>query len=620
MDKNAIFSARKEMKKKSHQVVREHYVILALICLILSLFGAEPSNARFLFGDSFTSVSELLTPAGKDSSGEQSESDEKEETLNWLNVWHHIIDGDLAGGKKEADLLSEKIQEKEKPDGAFGHTNGVLASIVTEVNSGHLFTEIASAVDSIIHSEKTVGLLFILLTLLGYALLFIFLLNVFSAILRRIFLIARVYEKIPYAEVLHFAYIKKWFQACFTMLRTYVYLSLWMVTIVGGLIKYHSYWAVPYIVAENPSLKGKEAITLSRKMMDGHKMELFKYELSLIGWIILGVITFGISDLAYGTPYRMACAAEFYARVREQAIRNNIEGTELLDDPYLFRKASRIHLYEAYFDVVDEITVLHENRVVLTGVRKFLAEWFGIWYGNLKEKKQYDDQEGRIAAIEKLKLSMEGKAYPNWLNPRWRKKKIEKQGNFTYMRHYPIPTLFLLFIIFSFVGWSWEVALHYVQTGSFANRGTMLGPWLPIYGGGGVIVLMLCNRFRKNPAAEFIASVILCGILEYYSAWYLETKFHQRWWSYDGYFLNLHGRICAEGLLTFGIGCCAVVYIIAPFFDYLLAMVKSKVLIIVCAVLAVLFGVDLVHARTHPNMAEGAVETTDPASGVLESQ
>ena len=110
MDKNAIFSARKEMKKKSHQVVREHYVILALICLILSLFGAEPSNARFLFGNSFTSVSELLTPAGKDSSGEQSESDEKEEALNWLNVWHHIIDGDLAGGKKEADLLSEKIQ------------------------------------------------------------------------------------------------------------------------------------------------------------------------------------------------------------------------------------------------------------------------------------------------------------------------------------------------------------------------------------------------------------------------------------------------------------------------------------------------------------------------------
>ena len=40
-----------------------------------------------------------------------------------------------------------------------------------------------------------------------------------------------------------------------------------------------------------------------------------------------------------------------------------------------------------------------------------------------------------------------------------------------------------------------------------------------------------------------------------------------KWWDYSGYFLNLHGRICAEGLLVFGVGGMIVVYILAPLID-----------------------------------------------------
>ena len=146
------------------------------------------------------------------------------------------------------------------------------------------------------------------------------------------------------------------------------------------------------------------------------------------------------------------------------------------------------------------------------------------------------------------------------------------------------------------------------------NRGTLLGPWLPIYGAGGVVVLILCSRFRRQPVLEFVTAIVLCGILEYFSAWYLETKFHRRWWSYDGYFLNLHGRICAEGLLVFGVGCCIVVYLIAPMFDFLLSKIKTSILIPICVVLGVLFVVDEVHSSTHPNMAKGAVEAVKDTS------
>jgi uncharacterized membrane protein len=153
-----------------------------------------------------------------------------------------------------------------------------------------------------------------------------------------------------------------------------------------------------------------------------------------------------------------------------------------------------------------------------------------------------------------------------------------------------------------------------MQFGEFVNRGTMYGPWLPIYGSGGILVMILCARFRKNPVAEFFVSLTLCGILEYISSWQLEMRYHQRWWSYDGYFLNLHGRFCAEGLLVFGIGCCAVVYLIAPVFDFLLSKVKEKVLIGVSLVLAVLYGTDFVYSNMHPNMAKGAIEAEAPAA------
>ena len=64
--------------------------------------------------------------------------------------------------------------------------------------------------------------------------------------------------------------------------------------------------------------------------------------------------------------------------------------------------------------------------------------------------------------------------------------------------------------------------------------------------------------------------MVVCGVVEYFTAYYLKTVYDRRWWDYAGYFLNLHGRICAEGLLVFGLGGMAVVYGVAPLFDNLL--------------------------------------------------
>ena len=82
-----------------------------------------------------------------------------------------------------------------------------------------------------------------------------------AAVVRRIFLQARIYKHVSFLAVTHIAAVRKWLQASWTMLLKYIFFTLWTFTVVGGAIKYYSYWAVPYIVAENPSIKGRQAVT-----------------------------------------------------------------------------------------------------------------------------------------------------------------------------------------------------------------------------------------------------------------------------------------------------------------------------------------------------------------------
>lgn len=122
-------------------------------------------------------------------------------------------------------------------------------------------------------------------------------------------------------------------------------------------------------------------------------------------------------------------------------------------------------------------------------------------------------------------------------------------------------------------------------------------------------ILVLLKKLREKPALEFVAAMVLCGCLEYFSSWYLEmTHDGQRWWDYTGYFLNINGRICAEGLLTFGLGGLAIVYLLAPPLDNLLSRIDARKLGIVAAVLLVLYCADQVYSAQHPNVGAGITD------------
>lgn len=188
----------------------------------------------------------------------------------------------------------------------LGRQRGVLAALMNNVNSGKFNMTVALALHSIVHSEQIVAILLILGSLALSALVWIFLRNMYQAILRRSMLELRTYDKLPMSHLLFFKSVGRWGRGALTLLLAAILQELWNLTIIGGFIKRYSYFMVPFIVAENPDIRPRDAVTLSRRMMDGHKWECCKLELSFLGWMALGFVTFGVADVLWSIPYRMA--------------------------------------------------------------------------------------------------------------------------------------------------------------------------------------------------------------------------------------------------------------------------------------------------------------------------
>ena len=104
-----------------------------------------------------------------------------------------------------------------------------------------------------------------------------------------------------------------------------LYTFLWsLLFIIPGIVRAYGYFAVPYILAENPHIHHKRALELSRAMTMGFKSELFITDLSFLGWQILNGLTLGILGVFYVNPYIYATRAEIYRFLRAKAMEQGI--------------------------------------------------------------------------------------------------------------------------------------------------------------------------------------------------------------------------------------------------------------------------------------------------------
>ena len=131
-------------------------------------------------------------------------------------------------------------------------------------------------------------------------------------------------------------------------------------------------------------------------------------------------------------------------------------------------------------------------------------------------------------------------------------------------------SLILLFFSYAFIGWCIEVTLKYFQFHRFINRGFLTGPWLPIYGSGAVLITIAVKGaapLESSIGTTFVLSFLLCGLLEYLTSYFLEKRFHARWWDYSQKPMNLHGRVWIGNLILFGLGGVLIVNLINPLLE-----------------------------------------------------
>ena len=81
--------------------------------------------------------------------------------------------------------------------------------------------------------------------------------------------------------------------------------------------------------------------------------------------------------------------------------------------------------------------------------------------------------------------------------------------------------IYLLFWLYAVLGWVMETALVSIQSKRFVNRGFLMGPYCPIYGTGGVLLLSL-DPYKNSPFLVFILAIIICSIVEYLTSYILE--------------------------------------------------------------------------------------------------
>ncbi len=596
---------RKTIRKTARKSLKKHYWFFVAVCLLAAILGTEYVDTLQI-----VRIQKKVNEYKSDRAPALGVSSNAGE----MSVFNDLINGDLDGAISSVQHRIDVYGGEDTYIGdlELGHSNGVLASVINSVASGQLLMTILTATDTMIAVHNVKG---IILTLLGLAALILFWLfvgNVYRAAYARVFLEGRIYEKVPFSRFSYLFRLKKYFKASLSMAVFSLMQYLWMATIVLYPVKRYGYLLVPYLVAENPDLSPVEAIRLSVRMMKGHKWEAFCLELSLLPWKLLSIATGGLAGFLFYNPYRESVLAEYHANIRALALAQKVEGTARLTDRYLFELPSAKTLAGAYPDAVNTAAALQKEYEPRKGFWGFLEKYLGVVATYDTKEKDYREIQILELKKEEYRDTLAGKTYPVRLYPVPAEEKRKKTDDVGYMRHYTIPSIILLFFLICVFGWVWEVVLHLLQTGEFVNRGTLYGPWLPIYGGGCAAILVLLYKLRKKPRVEFLMIIVVCGIIEYFSSWILEvTHDGQRWWDYSGYYLNLSGRICAEGLLVFGIGGAAFIYVLAPWVDNLILRIRSSVLWTVCIVLIAVFAVDVVYSSFVPHTGEGITSSPE---------
>ena len=152
------------------------------------------------------------------------------------------------------------------------------------------------------------------------------------------------------------------------------------------------------------------------------------------------------------------------------------------------------------------------------------------------------------------------------------------------------------FYFYCIFGWVFESTYVSLRTHKVTNRGFMKGPWLPLYGSGAILVLLVTLPYADHPVGVYFAGMIAATILEYITGVVMVKLFKVRYWDYSYKKIQFQGHICLSSSLAWGGLSLLMVYVIHPPIVKFIAMWNENVVNILTFIVTICMAYDFANA------------------------
>jgi len=160
-----------------------------------------------------------------------------------------------------------------------------------------------------------------------------------------------------------------------------------------------------------------------------------------------------------------------------------------------------------------------------------------------------------------------------------------------------IVLIIQIILISAIFGFIYETIFYRIDLGYFVKRGYTIGPWLPIYATGGLLIYLSNIKNKNNILKIFINSAVMCGLLEFIVGYLLLHISHIRLWNYNTEILNygnIGGYICLRSVLFFGLSGVFLMNIVLPLITKIINKYQSKKTEYITIFLGGLFCIDFI--------------------------
>ena len=170
-------------------------------------------------------------------------------------------------------------------------------------------------------------------------------------------------------------------------------------------------------------------------------------------------------------------------------------------------------------------------------------------------------------------------------------KKEQRKGVENMSEYNPVQWL-AFFYSYCFLGWCYESIYCSIKEKKLTNRGFINGPFLPIYGSGAIVLLLVANPVKDNIILTFIIGMIGATILELITGIVMESIFKVRYWDYSESFHNFKGYISIAPSLLWGLMGVLLMNVVHSPIERLVLMLEYKAFYIFVFIITICMAID----------------------------